>query len=101
MFIISYDLKSPQADYDAIFAAIQGQGEALRILESTWVLDSKHNEDVISNALMSAIHKGDRFIVAKIDEGRRQGWLAKSMWTWMREHDQNDSAGSEESGGNL
>jgi len=87
MFIISYDLKSPQADYEAMSAAIQGQGAALRILESTWVLDSEHNEDEIASALRAAIHEGDRFIVTEMREDRRQGWLAKSMWQWMREHD--------------
>lgn len=87
MFIISYDLKSPQADYEAMSAAIQGQGAALRILESTWVVDSVHNEDEIAAALKAVIHEGDRFIVTEMREGRRQGWLAKSMWQWMREHD--------------
>lgn len=87
MFIISYDLKSPQADYDAMFAAIQGLGAAQRILESTWVLDTSRNEDEIAASLQSVIHEGDRFIVAEMRENRRQGWLAKSMWQWMREHD--------------
>ena len=87
MFIISYDLKSPQADYEAMAAAIQGQGAARRILESTWVLDSEHNEDEIAEALKEVIHEGDRFIVTEMRENRRQGWLARSMWQWMREHD--------------
>ena len=87
MFIVSYDLKSPQADYEAMSAAIQGQGAALRILESTWVLDSEHNEDEIAEALRGVIHEGDRFIVTEMRDDRRQGWLAKSMWQWMREHD--------------
>ena len=98
MFIISYDLKSPQADYEAMSAAIQGQGEAQRILESTWVLDSKHNEDEIAAALKTVIHEGDRFIVTEMQKDRRQGWLAKSMWQWMREHDtpRRDSGRKEE-----
>ena len=96
MFIISYDLKSPQADYEAMSAAIQGQGAAQRILESTWVLDSAHNEDEIAAVLKAVIHEGDRFIVAEMREDRRQGWLAKSMWQWMREHD----APKRNSGGN-
>lgn len=87
MFIISYDLKSPQADYEAMFSAIQRSGDALRILESTWILDTTRNEDEISEILHAVIHEGDRFIVAEMRDGHRQGWLARSMWTWMHERD--------------
>lgn len=88
MYLISYDLKSVQADYDAMSSAIQGLGQHIRILESTWIVDTPQNvdEDMISDRLRSVIHQGDRFIVVRINE-HRQGWLAREMWTWMRDRD--------------
>lgn len=90
MYIISYDLKSPQADYEGMQGAIERQGQALRILESTWILDSSNDEDAISTALRNVIHEGDRFIVVHMDANRRQGWLARSMWDWMHAHEKNN-----------
>lgn len=95
MYIISYDLKSPQADYEGMKSAIESQGQALRILESTWILDSSNDEDMISAALRKVIHEGDRYIVVHMDKNKRQGWLAKSMWEWMRLHERNNTQSDE------
>lgn len=90
MYLISYDLKSAEADYEAMYSAIQALGASLRVLDSTWIVDPPHDvgEDDIATRLRGIIHAGDRFIVVHIDN-RRQGWLSRNMWDWMREHDEN------------
>lgn len=89
MYLISYDLKSVQADYEAMYSTINSLGPAQRLLESTWVLAPAKpiDEDAISDRIRSVINQGDRFIVVRIDR-HRQGWLARDMWTWMREHEE-------------
>ena len=93
MFLISYDLKSAQADYEAMYAAINALGPAQRLLESTWVVDPQQglDENQISDRLHAVINPGDRYIIVHIDN-RRQGWLARDMWGWMREHDEPSEA---------
>ena len=89
MYLISYDLKSAQADYAAMHSAISDLGPAQRLLESTWVVDPPRgvDENQISERLHSVINPGDRYIIVHIDN-RRQGWLARDMWEWMRAHDE-------------
>ena len=92
MFLISYDLKSAEADYEAMYTAIQALGASIRVLESTWIVDAQQGvrENEISERLRGVIHAGDRFIVVHIDN-RRQGWLPRNMWTWMQEHDETET----------
>lgn len=92
MFLISYDLKSAEADYEAMYAAIQALGASIRVLDSTWIVDTQQGvgENEISERLRGIIHPGDRFIVVHIDN-RRQGWLSRNMWTWMQEHDETET----------
>ena len=72
---------------EGIFAAIEQLGDALRVLESTWILDTQQDVEAISAAIQQVINEGDRFIVVQMVPGNRQGWLAKSMWQWMRLHE--------------
>lgn len=90
MFLISYDLKSAEADYEAMYSAIQALGASLRVLDSTWIVDPPQGvgEDEIATQLHGVIHSGDRFIVVHIDN-RRQGWLPRNMWDWMQGHEEN------------
>lgn len=91
MVLISYDLRSDQPDYQALYSEIQNLGGidgALRILESTWVVDTRLTPDEVTERLRTVIKKGDRFIVVNLDgRERRQGWLAQSMWEWILQHD--------------
>ena len=62
MYLISYDLKSAEADYEAMYSAIQALGASLRVLDSTWIVDPPQGvgEDEIATRLHDIIHAGDR-----------------------------------------
>ena len=89
MILLSVDLKGVASDYKDFFEKIQALGGggdgALRILDSTWVLNTTLTVDEVSDALKGLVQQGDRFIAVDItSRDNRQGWLTKSMWDWMR-----------------
>lgn len=84
MYIICCDLKSGFTDIQDVSNAISKIGDVIQILDSSWVLNTKKSCDDIYAELKKTI-SDDRFIVAQMYDGNRQGWLAKSMWEWMRQ----------------
>lgn len=89
MILLSIDLKGVSSDYKDFFEKIQmigGGGDGvLRILDSTWVLNTTLTADEVSDALKGHVQQGDRFIAVDItSRDNRQGWLTKTMWDWMR-----------------
>ena len=86
-FIISYDLKVPGKDYSALFDAIKnlsGEGYWQHPLESTWVVYTTLDVNDIYEKLHSVMDNNDLLLVLAVDPTKRQGWLAKSFWEWMR-----------------
>ncbi len=88
MILLSIDLKGVASDYKDFFAKIQvlGGGEegVLRILDSTWVLNTTLTANEVSDALKGLIQQGDRFIAVDMtSRDNRQGWLTKAMWDWI------------------
>lgn len=88
MILLSIDLKGVSSEYKDFFEKIQmigGGGDGvLRILDSTWVLNTTLTADEISDALKGLVQQGDRFIAVDMtSRDNRQGWLTKAMWDWM------------------
>ncbi len=86
-FLISYDLKQPGQDYAGLYNAIKSLGEWQHPLESTWVVSvpSSYDASMIYKELKPCADKHDNMFVVEITGANRQGWLAKSFWSWMKD----------------
>lgn len=84
VYIISYDLKVPGKDYAKLYEAIKQLGAWQHPLESTWVVASNdYDQNSIYKALMGTMEPNDLLLIFEVKPKQRQGWLAKSFWSWM------------------
>lgn len=83
VYQISYDLRGPEADYDDLYNIINSQGDVLRILGSTWLIESCKTAEQITDEISVKIKKGDRFFISQINLGQYNGWHSRSTWDWI------------------
>lgn len=87
IYLISYDINTAVKNYDALYKQIKrlaGDGEYKHPLESVWLIYSSLSATQIAESLRDEMDPKDRILVIEIGEDR-QGWLAKSVWSWIRE----------------
>ena len=89
IYVISYDLKRPGQDYDTLYEAIKGLGEWQHPLESTWLVYSSMSADEISSTLRAEgrMDENDLLFVCQLEPKNRQGWLARTVWDWIKSKD--------------
>lgn len=64
--LIAYDLMSPGQDYPHLEETIQGLGEAHRVLESVWIVESRLATGTIHGRLRTAVDANDRLLVTRL-----------------------------------
>jgi len=87
VYLVTYDLKAPEKDYNALYDEIKSIGENYHPLESTWFVKSQLTAQSISAKLRSAMDENDSLFVVNISKQGRQGWLPKTAWEWLKAND--------------
>jgi hypothetical protein len=87
VYFISYDLKEAEwDDYTDLHKEIKKFGDAIQILESTFIVDTSLSAQVMSDRI-TAVYKPQKHLVHKLIPGSdRQGVLKKSHWEWLKAH---------------
>lgn len=88
-FLVTYDLKKPGQNYSDLYDAIKNLGEWQHPLESTWAIKTgtSVSADTLYERLRPYIDDNDFLFIVEITGQDRQGWLAKSFWTWLKDSD--------------
>lgn len=80
-YIITYDLRSPGRDYNALYKAIKSYVIWGKITESTWAIVSESKASDIRDYLIKFIGTNDRLMV--VQSGKHAAWtnsLASNDW---------------------
>jgi hypothetical protein len=83
VYLITYDLKAPDRDYNSLFEEIKSIGENYHPLESTWFVKSNKSAQILSKKLRNVMDENDYLFIVKINKQDRQGWLPKTAWNWL------------------
>lgn len=83
-FLISYDLKGQNRNYEAIISKIKTADHWCHYLESTWIIESSRDLSYWTHELTQIVDSDDNFIVIEIKEGSINGWLPKKAWEWIK-----------------
>ncbi|MGC1619308.1 MAG: hypothetical protein WA765_12540 [Candidatus Acidiferrum sp.] len=82
VFIISYDLRKPDFDYQPLYDELDDLG-AKRIQKSVWAVHSSDSTSDVFDALWPYMHNDrDRLFVAVLD--RDSGYKAKNSLTRLK-----------------
>lgn len=85
VYLITYELRKEDKDYNYLYEKIKSLGEWQRPLESTWFLDSELPISEIKRELENFMDGGDKLFISKITEDY-DGCLIGSMWLWLSSH---------------
>ncbi|MEQ9468291.1 MAG: CRISPR-associated protein Cas2 [Ekhidna sp.] len=84
-YIISYDLRSPGRNYNALYDAIKSYGTWGKVTESTWAIITTQSAAQIRDYLLKHIDVNDRIFVIK--SGGEAAWrnvIAEN--DWLKKH---------------
>ena len=56
-----------------------------RYSDYCWVVKTTSSLSVWQTRLKPLVESDGTLLILKIDPAQRQGWIAKSFWTWLRE----------------
>ena len=82
IYLISYDLKTPNRDYGPLIEAIKRSPKWLNPLESTWLIVTSETANQIWSRLGSLITQSDRLLIIGVTD-EFYGWLSKEQWEWI------------------
>jgi len=84
-YIISYDLRKPGQDYDALYEAIKSYGTWAHINKSVWAVVTTNSAVQVRDYLSQFMDSNDRLFVVK--SGVAAAWrnsICKNEW--LKEH---------------
>ena len=86
LFLISYDLKSVDRNYEGVSMVIQTAIASMRILESVWIIRTNKTIEEWRELLKSQINTDtDLLFICQITDSQRSGWHYRKTWDWIRE----------------
>ena len=71
-YIISYDLRSPNPDYEGLHEAIKAYGTWAHITQSLWAVETSESAVEVRDYLTTFIEPGDRLFVLR--SGSEAAW---------------------------
>jgi len=86
ILLVTYDLKAPGKDYNSLYTLLKSAPAWWHYLESTWIIKTDETPKAWSDKIQTVVDPGDRFLVIDITQQSRQGWLPKSAWEWIKNH---------------
>ncbi len=87
IYLISYDLKAPNRNYDDLYAILKTAESWWHYLESTWLIYTSDGIEAWQMRIKSAIDNNDSFIIVDVTKQPRNGWLPKKAWEWIQEYE--------------
>jgi hypothetical protein len=84
--LVSYDLKTPGADYNGFYDVLKECPAWWHHLESTWFVVTNDTPDELYDKLEQHLRPADNLIILTVHAAPRQGWLQKRAWKWLDKH---------------
>lgn len=85
LYLISYDLKQPDKDYESLYNAIKSVGISWwHFLESVWIVNTQKSVQEVSTTVRQNMDTNDHLLVVDISNQQYNGWLPSKAWDWIR-----------------
>lgn len=90
LYLISYDLKSADKNYNGLYNAIKGLGSKWwHYLDSTWFVVTNNTIDQSSEILRREIDNNDSILILDVTGyNAANGWLPSKAWEWLTNNKQ-------------
>lgn len=86
--LITYDLKQPDRNYEALYESIKQCGTTWwHYLDSIWLVRTELNPSQCYDRIRPNIDENDSMFIVEITGQQRQGWLPKDAWEWIKNNE--------------
>ena len=82
VFMISYDLKNPNRNYDKLYEVIRSFGGYCHALDSMWFISTYFTKEYVFTKLALVLDENDSFFVNELSPNWR-GYLNKQTINWL------------------
>ena len=79
-----YINRKEDATYEQIEEKMNLSVDWYRINSQLWILFTTSDEEKWYSRLESFAKPGGHVLICKLDESKRQGWMKKDFWKWIR-----------------
>ena len=83
-YIIAYDLRDDDKDYNGVNTRIERLGESKHILRSTWIVKTEKKIQDIFALVRPALDEDDNIFIAKIGIGSSAEHLDDEAQKWIK-----------------
>lgn len=84
MYNVSYDLKEPRKNYDAVLEEIRKR-DYVKVGGSSYLVATNETADQLNTAVRRHMDENDTILVIEVTRNRA-GWLPKLTWDWIGRH---------------
>lgn len=84
VYNISYDLNKPGQVYDELYETIEGLGDCIHPLDSTWLVSTSLSAEDIRDRLITVVDKTDALLVNKASVPGAWFNLAPDDTAWLK-----------------
>jgi len=86
-FYIIYVERNSDVSYKQLEEKMDLANDWYRIRENLWVVYSTSDPDKWYRRLSPLVKKEGNLFICQLQETRRQGWMNKKFWSWLRRED--------------
>ena len=88
LLLITYDLKQPDRNYNALYDAIKNCGKRWwHYLESVWIVYVENSTpQECYNHIHPYMDNNDNLFIVDITDKDFYGWLPKDAWRWLNDN---------------
>lgn len=84
VYCISYDLRKPEQNYDALYNAIKSYGTWWHQTESVWIVVTKENAVNIRDFLIKQIDSNDKLFVVALHREWAGFGFSQREYEWLK-----------------
>lgn len=82
VLLVTYDLRTPNHNYNPFYEALKLQGEWWHYISSTWLIATTKTPQELYNAVVKNITTGDSLLIVPVKHPY-WGYLPKDAWDWI------------------
>lgn len=86
LLLISYDLKEPGRNYEALYDEIKKAGTWWHHLDSTWIIQTEFTPKQWYQRLTPHLDRNDTILIIQVSKNP-YGRLPKRAWDWLARRD--------------
>lgn len=86
LYIVTYELKSKEKDYDSFFQIFRDMGaNAIQCMKDTWLISTDKSNEELFKIMKKESGEGDGLLIGGTNRETLSGWVPENVAIWLKE----------------